>query len=134
MTPEELEEIVARCNRASPGPWTSMVEGRDHASGSSFIMTGPPNGRGNDIELSGATPGRPGLHRPRPAGRPPAGGGGQAARIVSRRESVVSQEFLSELLRATRLVVPDGDDQGDPGCHEHVAPRGEGSGGRSSRR
>lgn len=32
-----------------------MIEGRDHASGSSFIMTGPPGARGEDIELSGAT-------------------------------------------------------------------------------
>ena len=33
-----------------------MIEGRDHTSGSSFIMTGPPGARGEDIELSGATP------------------------------------------------------------------------------
>jgi hypothetical protein len=32
-----------------------MIEGRDHPSGSSFIMTGPPDSPGNDIELSGAT-------------------------------------------------------------------------------
>ena len=32
-----------------------MIEGRDHTSGSSFIMTGPPQSRGEDIELSGAT-------------------------------------------------------------------------------
>jgi hypothetical protein len=33
-----------------------MIEGRDHLAGSSFVMTGPPNERGEDIELSGATP------------------------------------------------------------------------------
>ena len=55
MTPEEIAEIQARCDRASPGPWKSMIEGRDHTSGSSFVMTGPPNERGEDIELSGAT-------------------------------------------------------------------------------
>lgn len=49
-------EIIARCNRATPGPWRSRVEGRDHTSGSSFIMTGPDGARGEDIELSGATP------------------------------------------------------------------------------
>lgn len=54
--PDELEEIIARYNRASPGPWTSMIEGRDHTSGSSCIVTGPPNSRGNDFEISGATP------------------------------------------------------------------------------
>jgi hypothetical protein len=32
-----------------------MVEGRDHTSGGSLIMTGPPGSRGSDIELSGAT-------------------------------------------------------------------------------
>jgi hypothetical protein len=51
----DLASIEARCDRASPGPWRSMIEGRDHTSGSSFIMTGPPGHRGNDIELSGAT-------------------------------------------------------------------------------
>lgn len=57
MTEEELGEIIARCECASPGPWTSMIEGRDHTSGSSFIMTGAPNDRGEDIELSCATSG-----------------------------------------------------------------------------
>jgi hypothetical protein len=33
-----------------------MVEGRDHSSGSTFIMRGPPNARSEDVELSGATP------------------------------------------------------------------------------
>jgi hypothetical protein len=31
------------------------VEGRDHDSGSNFIMTGTDTARGNDIELTGAT-------------------------------------------------------------------------------
>jgi len=52
---EELNEIQSRCDRASRGPWSSMIEGRDHTSGSSFIMTGPQNQRGPDIELVGAT-------------------------------------------------------------------------------
>lgn len=51
----ELEAIRRRCDGATPGPWRSFVEGRDHTSGSSFIMTGSGNNRGNDIELSGAT-------------------------------------------------------------------------------
>jgi hypothetical protein len=52
---EEIREIQSRCDRASQGPWTSMIEGRDHSSGSSFIMTGTPTQRGPDIELSGAS-------------------------------------------------------------------------------
>jgi hypothetical protein len=47
---ETLDEIERRCAAATPGPWKSCVEGRDHTSGDSFIMTG-----GNDIYLSGAT-------------------------------------------------------------------------------
>ena len=52
----ELAEIRKRCDRAAPGPWRSFIEGRDHTSGSSFIMTGNGPSRGDDIELSGATP------------------------------------------------------------------------------
>jgi hypothetical protein len=52
---EELEAIRQRFEKATPGPWRSFVEGRDHTSGSSFIKTGNDGRRGNDIELSGAT-------------------------------------------------------------------------------
>lgn len=45
-----LDEIEERAKRATPGPWTSFIEGRDHTSGSSFIRTAA-----DDIELSGAT-------------------------------------------------------------------------------
>jgi hypothetical protein len=55
LTSEELEGIRRRCNAAAPGPWRSFVEGRDHTSGDSFIMTGVGDARGNDIELFGAT-------------------------------------------------------------------------------
>lgn len=51
----ELEAIRKRCADVTAGPWKSFIEGRDHASGSSFIMTGSGEARGNDIELSGAT-------------------------------------------------------------------------------
>lgn len=51
----ELGEIRERCEAASPGPWRSLIEGRDHTSGSSFIMTGEGANRGNDIELGGGT-------------------------------------------------------------------------------
>lgn len=56
MTNEELDEIERRCVAARRGPWTSYVEGRDHTSGSNFIMVGNDDEhRGEDIELTGAT-------------------------------------------------------------------------------
>lgn len=55
MTDTELKEIRLRCDAATHSPWVSYVEGRDHTSGSNFIMTGEGDSRGEDIELSGAT-------------------------------------------------------------------------------
>ena len=55
LSNEELAAIRRRCDAASPGPWVSYVEGRDHTSGSSFIITGAGATRGLDIELTGAT-------------------------------------------------------------------------------
>ena len=46
----EIKMIKERCDKATPGPWKSFVEGRDHLSGSDFIRTA-----GDDIELTGAT-------------------------------------------------------------------------------
>jgi hypothetical protein len=50
LSHELLVVIESRCDRSTPGPWKSYVEGRDHASGDSFIMTG-----GADIYLTGAS-------------------------------------------------------------------------------
>lgn len=50
ISAELLDEIERRCAAATPGPWKSYVEGRDHTAGDSFIMTG-----GEDIYLTGAT-------------------------------------------------------------------------------
>ena len=50
MSDEELQQILGRCEAATPGPWRSSVEGRDHESGDSFIQTA-----GEDIYLSGAS-------------------------------------------------------------------------------
>lgn len=50
MTEDELLEIEALCQSATPGPWKSWIEGRDHESGDHFISTA-----GDDIYLSGAT-------------------------------------------------------------------------------
>ena len=47
---DELAQIGLRCEQATPGPWKSYVEGREHMSGSDFIMT-----EGEDIYLTGAT-------------------------------------------------------------------------------
>lgn len=55
LTNDELDEIENRASKASNGPWISYVEGRDHTSGSDFIMTGIDSSRGEDIELTGAT-------------------------------------------------------------------------------
>jgi len=62
MKESELKEIEDRCNKAVKGDWKSFIEGRDHTSGDSFIMTGIKEGesiwsdnRGPDIYLSGAT-------------------------------------------------------------------------------
>ena len=55
LSDETLNEIRRRCDSSTGGPWKAFVEGRDHASGSSFIMTGTAELRGPDIELSGAT-------------------------------------------------------------------------------
>jgi hypothetical protein len=60
MTDAELEAIRVRAQAATPGPWTSMVEGRDHTSGDSFIMIGPPERRTDDMYVSlGSHPASP---------------------------------------------------------------------------
>jgi hypothetical protein len=50
ITEERLEEIAQRCEAATPGPWRSFVEGRDHVGGESFVRT-----EGEDIYLIGAS-------------------------------------------------------------------------------
>jgi len=55
ISDNELKEILERCNHATPGPWVSCIEGRDHVAGPDFIMTGTADERATDIELSGAT-------------------------------------------------------------------------------
>jgi hypothetical protein len=55
LTDAELDAINTRLSLATKGPWTSYVEGRDHQSGSNFILTGSGENRGEDIELIGAS-------------------------------------------------------------------------------
>jgi hypothetical protein len=50
ISDEAWKRIEARCVAATPGPWKSWIEGRDHDSGDHFISTG-----GEDIYLTGAT-------------------------------------------------------------------------------
>ena len=40
LSDDELENIQLRCKAATPGPWTSLWEGRDHVSGDSVIVRG----------------------------------------------------------------------------------------------
>lgn len=55
LTNEQIEEIYKRWNASQKGEWKAYIEGRDHTSGSSFIMTGIGEERGEDIEMYGAT-------------------------------------------------------------------------------
>ena len=56
LSEKKIEEIKKRCDAARPGPWKSYVEGRDHDSGSNFIMIGEGASRSDDdIELLGET-------------------------------------------------------------------------------
>jgi len=51
----ELDEIRQRTNAATPAPWESFVEGRDHLGGSNFIRTGGLDDNCPDIEMLAST-------------------------------------------------------------------------------
>ncbi len=53
ISEEELINIENIWKNTSPGPWKAFIEGRDHDSGSDFIMTGPEGSRGEDLEIYG---------------------------------------------------------------------------------
>jgi hypothetical protein len=55
ITEAELKVIEERTAKAQAGPWKAYIEGRDHESGSDFIITGEGTERGEDIEMIGAT-------------------------------------------------------------------------------
>lgn len=44
--PLDLDELEALAIAATPGPWRSFIEGRDHTSGDDFIQTA---GDGEDL-------------------------------------------------------------------------------------
>jgi hypothetical protein len=49
---EALAWLAILSERGDPPPWIASVEGRDHASGDSFIMTGTPDDRREDIYVT----------------------------------------------------------------------------------
>ena len=55
LTDAEVDEIAARCEAATPGPWRSFAEGRDHLGGNDFITAGGDEDQSPDIELTGAS-------------------------------------------------------------------------------
>ncbi len=59
LTELDIEAIAARCAAASPGPWTSFVEGRDHAGGDDFIRVGDSD---DELDMSVSLADTEGLH------------------------------------------------------------------------
>ena len=47
-----LDRLSQLSMSADPPPWRSMIEGRDHLSGDSFIMIGPDGDRREDLYVS----------------------------------------------------------------------------------
>ena len=54
LSEEYLTLVRKRCDAATPGPWISYIEGRDHTSGDSVIVRGE-NGSEEDLYVIGAT-------------------------------------------------------------------------------
>jgi hypothetical protein len=52
LSDDEIARIRALCDAASRAPWRAMVEGRDHTSGPSFVMIGPPDHRQVDMYVT----------------------------------------------------------------------------------
>lgn len=52
VSDEELAQLQLLSERCDPPPWKSMVEGRDHLSGDSFIQVGEDDDRGEDIYVT----------------------------------------------------------------------------------
>lgn len=61
LTEEELTIIERRAAAATPGPWRSFAEGRDHTSGDDFIRTGGLDDACPDLYLRRDSPDRTGL-------------------------------------------------------------------------
>jgi hypothetical protein len=52
LTDEELSALRRLCDGASRAPWRAFIEGRDHTSGSDFIMIGPEEDREDDMYVN----------------------------------------------------------------------------------
>jgi predicted oxidoreductase len=52
LSDRELDAIERRAASASPGPWTSFIEGRDHLSGDTFIRIGGEHDDTPDMYVS----------------------------------------------------------------------------------
>lgn len=52
ISDDELDAIEARAAAATAGPWESSIEGRDHDSGDSFILTGGMDPDAPDIYVT----------------------------------------------------------------------------------
>lgn len=52
ITDEEIERLRKLAEAASPPPWRSMIEGRDHHAGDNFIMIGREDDRDEDLYLN----------------------------------------------------------------------------------
>jgi hypothetical protein len=52
LTDAELDKLRRLSERVAPPPWRAMIEGRDHTSGDSFIMTGQEDDRDEDMYVS----------------------------------------------------------------------------------
>ena len=61
LTEDELAVIEGRAAKATPAPWKSFVEGRDHSSGDHFIRTGGLDDGCPDLYLQHSWPDRTGL-------------------------------------------------------------------------
>lgn len=52
ITDDALERLRKLADMASPPPWRSMIEGRDHHAGDNFIMIGREDDRDEDLYLN----------------------------------------------------------------------------------
>jgi hypothetical protein len=52
ISDEQLKTLRKLADGASPPPWQSMIEGRDHQAGDNFVMIGREDDRDEDLYLS----------------------------------------------------------------------------------
>lgn len=52
LSDEQLARLRKLAEVATPAPWRSMIEGRDHSAGDNFIMRGGDSDRRQDLYLN----------------------------------------------------------------------------------